>query len=84
MYKIKEENEEDKNSLFNQIKKLQMALKEEVALNDIYFENRDNLLKKIDTKCYEYFQLRMSIQEIYDHGSQSLTGEAPSKKITYV
>ena len=84
MFKIKEDFEADKNSLFDKLKKLQMALKEEVALNDIYFENRDNLLKKIETKCYEYFQLRMSIQEIYDHGTQSLTGDIPSKKITYI
>ena len=84
MFKNKEEYEIDPNSLFNKLKKLQMALKEEVALNDIYYENRDNLLKKIETKCYEYFQRRMSIQEIYDHGTQSLTLEVPSQKITYI
>ena len=82
--KTKEEYEIDPNSSFNKLKKLQMALKEEVALNDIYFENRDNLLKKIETKCYEYFQKRMSIQEIYDHSFQSLTSGVPSKKITYI
>ena len=82
--KAKEEYEIDPNSSFNKLKKLQMALKEEVALNDIYFENRDNLLKKIETKCYEYFQKRMSIQEIYDHSFQSLTSGVPSKKITYI
>ena len=83
MFKSKEEYEIDPNSIFNKLKKLQMTLKEEVALNDIYFENRDNLLKKIETKCYEYFQKRMSIQEIYDH-NQSLNSEVPSKKITYI
>jgi hypothetical protein len=46
IFKAKEEFEIDPNSSFNKLKKLQMALKEEVALNDIYFENRDNLLKK--------------------------------------
>ena len=84
IFKGKEEFEVNPNSSFNKLKKLQNTLKEEVALNDIYFENRDNLLKKIEKKCYEYFQLRMSIQEIYDHGSQSLTGDAPSKKIAYI
>jgi len=83
IFKSKEEFEIDPNSSFNKLKKLQMALKEEVALNDIYFENRDNLLKKIDKNCYEYYQKRMSIQEIYDHGAQSLTNE-DQKKITYV
>ena len=83
IFKAKEEFEIDPNSSFNKLKKLQMALKEEVALNDIYFENRDNLLKKIDKNCYEYYQKRMSIQEIYDHGAQSLANE-DQKKITYV
>ena len=83
IFKAKEEFEIDPNSSFNKLKKLQMALKEEVALNDIYFENRDNLLKKIDKNCYEYYQKRMSIQEIYDHGAQSLT-TGNQKKITYV
>ena len=84
IFKSKEEFEIDPNSSFNKLKKLQRALKEEVALNDIYFENRDNLLKKIDKNCYEYYQKRMSIQEIYDHGAtQSLTNE-DQKKITYV
>jgi hypothetical protein len=83
IFKAKEEFEIDPNSSFNKLKKLQMALKEEVALNDIYFENRDNLLKKIDKNCYEYYQKRMSIQEIYDHGAQSLIN-GDQKKITYV
>ena len=84
IFKTKEEYEIDPNSSFNKLKKLQITLKEEVALNDIYFENRDNLLKKIETKCYEYFQKRMSIQEIYDHGTQTLTGGGQGKKITYI
>ena len=83
IFKAKEEFEIDPNSSFNKLRKLQMALKEEVALNDIYFENRDNLLKKIDKNCHEYYQKRMSIQEIYDHGTQFLTNEN-QKKITYV
>ena len=82
--KPKEEYEIDPNSLFNKLKKLQLALKEEVALNDIYYENRDNFLKKIDTRCYEYFQRRMSIQEIYDHGNQSINSDNQAKKIKYV
>jgi len=84
IFKSKDEYEKDQNSSFNKLKELQITLKEEVALNDIYFENRDNLLKKIENNCYEYFQRRMSIQEIYDHGTQSLKGEAPTKKITYI
>ena len=84
IFKSKDEYEKDQNSSFNKLKELQITLKEEVALNDIYFENCDNLLKKIENNCYEYFQKRMSIQEIYDHGTQSLKGEAPTKKITYI
>ena len=44
--KRKEEYEIDPNSSFNKLRKLQMTLKEEVALTDIFFENRDDLLKK--------------------------------------
>ena len=85
IFQAKKEFEINPNSSFNKLKKLQMTLKEEVALNDIYFENRDNLLKKIEKNCYEYFQRRMSIQEIYDHGTQSLTNnDKKTKKITYV
>ena len=45
--KRKEEYEIDPNSSFNKLRRLQMTLKEEVALTDIFFENRDDLLKKI-------------------------------------
>ena len=44
--KRKEEYEIDPNSSFSKIRRLQMTLKEEVALTDIFFENRDDLLKK--------------------------------------
>jgi len=84
IFKTKEEYEIDQNSSFNKLRKLQITLKEEVALNDIYFENRDYLLEKIETKCYEYFQKRMSIQEIYDHNWQSSKEEDKGKKITYI
>ena len=80
IYQEQEAYEVDPNSSFNKLKKLQLALKEEVALNEIYFENRDNLLKKIEKNCFEYFQKRMSIQEIYDHGTISLTESGENKK----
>ena len=85
IYQAKEAYEVDPNSSFNKLKKLQLALKEEVALNDIYFENRDNLLKKIEKNCIEYFQKRMSIQEIYDYVAKSLTDYSNNKKrIKYI
>ena len=67
--KRKEEYEIDPNSLFNKLRKLQMTLKEEVALTDIFFENRDELLKKIQTNCFEFFKERIAIQELYDNSS---------------
>ena len=78
----KEAYEVDPNSSFNKLKKLQSALKEEMALSDIYFENRDNLLKKIDKNCFIYFQKRMSIQEIFDHVNSpfSLNEDGDKKK----
>jgi len=85
IYQTHEAYEVDPNSSFNKLKKLQLALKEEVALNDIYFENRDYLLNKIEKNCFEYFQKRMSIQEIYDHFSISLIDPGNKKKrIKYI
>ena len=79
--KRKEEYEIDPNSSFNKLRKLQMTLKEEVALTDIFFENRDELLKKIQTNCYEYFKERIAIQEIYDNSSYEL--KEKNKKLKY-
>ena len=85
IYQKKEAYEVDPNSSFNKLKKLQLALKEEVALNDIYFENRDNLLKKIEKNSFEYFQNQISIQEIYDHVIVILGEEGNEKKrIKYI
>ena len=79
--KRKEEYEIDPNSSFNKLRKLQMTLKEEVALTDIFFENRDELLKKIQTNCFEYFKERIAIQEIY--GNNSYENKEKNKKIKY-
>ena len=65
--KAKEEAEVDPNSVFNKLKKLQTTLKEEIALTDTFFENRDDLLKKIESNCYEYYKQRISMQEIFAH-----------------
>ena len=58
-----------------------MTLKEEVALTDIFFENRDELLKKIQTNCFEYFKERIAIQEIYDNNSYE--NKEKNKKTKY-
>ena len=71
----------DENSSFNKLLKLQSTLQEEVALRDIFFEDRDSLLKKIENNCIEYYKTRVSIQEIYDNKSLS---EISTKKIKYI
>ena len=82
--KRKEEYEIDPNSSFNKLRKLQMALKEEVALTDIFFENRDDLLKKIESNCLDFYRERISIQEIYDHnGEQKNMNTEEKKQIKY-
>ena len=68
--KTKEIYEIDPNSSFNKLRRLQMALKEEAALTDIFFENRDDLLKKIESNCFDFYKERISIQEIYDHNKE--------------
>ena len=81
--KRKEEYEIDPNSSFNKLRKLQMTLKEEVALTDIFFENRDDLLKKIESNCLDYYRERISIQEIYDHNEGERKKESEIKHIKY-
>ena len=79
---IKQENNNpSKNSSFDNLLKLQTTLQEEVALRDIFFEDRDSLLKKIETNCLEYYKTRISIQELYDNNSQS---DPNKKKIKYI
>ena len=70
-----------KNSSFDKLLKLQTTLQEEVALRDIFFEDRDSLLKKIENNCLEYYKIRISIQELYDNKSQS---DPSKKKIKYI
>ena len=82
--KRKEEYEIDPNSSFNKLRKLQMTLKEEVALTDIFFENRDDLLKKIESNCLDYYKERISIQEIYDRNVENKNeGNEEKKRIKY-
>ena len=79
---IKQENNNpSKNSSFDNLLKLQTTLQEEVALRDIFFEDRDSLLKKIESNCLEYYKTRISIQELYDNNSQS---DPNKKKIKYI
>ena len=71
----------NKNSSFDKLLKLQSTLQEEVALRDIFFEDRDSLLKKIENNCIEYYKMRISIQEIYDN---KLEHDSSGKKIKYI
>ena len=41
--KKKNADESDHNTAFEKLQKLQMTLKEEIALSDIFFENREIL-----------------------------------------
>ncbi len=81
--KRKEEYEIDPNSSFNRLRKLQKSLKEENALTDIFFENRDDLLKKIESNCLDYYRERISIQEIYDHNGEQKNNSEEKKQIKY-
>ena len=77
--KKKESSPDDQNDSFKQLLTLQTTLQEEVALRDIFYEDRDNLLKKIEENCHDYYKMRVSIQEIYDHHSPNIS----NKKIKY-
>ena len=66
---------------FDKLHQLQMTLKEEIALTDIFFENRNDLLQKIETKCQDYYKERIAIQEIYDRNGET---DEEKKRIKYV
>ena len=57
-------NNEINNSL-NHLHKLQQILKEEIALREIFQNNKEELLQKIESNTYEYYKKKLSIQEIY-------------------
>ena len=76
-----QDTKNDQNNTFNKLLKLQSTLQEEVALRDIFYEDRDSLLKKIENNCIDYYKMRISIQEIYDNKSQP---DPSKKKIKYI
>ena len=74
-------NISNKNTLLDKLRQLQATLQEEIALRDIFFEDRESLLKKIENNCIEYYKIRIAIQEIYDNNSQS---DSTKKKLKYI
>ena len=80
--KKKNVDESDPKIAFKKLEKLQMTLKEEIALTDIFFENREILLKKIEENCILYYKNRIAIQGLYDQATQDKTDS--KTKINYV
>ena len=58
---------EGENESFKKLLTLQNIIKEEIALSDIFFENRNELLTKFESVCLDYYKKRISIQEVYDN-----------------
>ena len=56
----------DPNSPFNKLKKLQVSLKQETSLLDIFYDEKEELIKKINEDCYKYYKNNIEIMEIYD------------------
>ena len=75
-----DEIKSDETNSFEKLLNLQSTLQEEVALKDIFYEDRESLLKKIENNCIDYYKMRISIQEIYDNKSQI----ASKNKIKYI
>ena len=44
---------------------LQKTLKQEIALREIFLNNKEELFEKIELNTYEYYKKKLSIQEIY-------------------
>ena len=79
----KEEYEIDPNSSFNKLKKLQKALKEETALRETFAKNKDEILRKIDTNCYQYYKNKVAIQEIFDQTKINRQNDKELQNIHY-
>ena len=56
----------DPNSPFNKLKKLQVSLKQETSLLDIFYDEKEELITKINEECYKYYKDNIEIMEIYD------------------
>ena len=65
----------DPNSPFNKLKKLQVSLKEETSLLDIFYNEKEELIKKINEDCYKYYKNKIEIMEIYDEMNRFKTIE---------
>ena len=70
---IKLENEED---IFSFIEKLptiqkifivQNLLKEMISIKQLFLDNKQNMIKKIDSNCYKYYKNLLLIKEKLDY-----------------
>ena len=46
---------------------LQNLLKEFTSKRQIFFNEKENLLSKIDNKCYQYFKGRINVKKAFDY-----------------
>ena len=53
----------DPNSPFNKLKKLQVSLKQETSLLDIFYDEKEELITKINEECYKYYKDNIEIME---------------------
>ena len=71
---MENKNLEEKNKeSIEQLKKLQEILKQEIALRQIFLNNKEELFKKIETKTYEYYEKKLSIHEIFFNNKELST-----------
>ena len=71
---MENKNLEEKNKeSIEQLKKLQDILKQEIALRQIFLNNKEELFKKIETKTYEYYEKKLSIHEIFFNNKELST-----------
>ena len=69
-----------KNELFQKIVDLQNALHEEEAMRNLFFDDRDAINKKLESNLIDYYNMKLSIQELYDN----IQNSDNQNKIEYV
>ena len=59
---------------------VQNLLKEMISLNDLFIDNKNNMIKKMNITCYKYFKNTISIKQIFDYCELN----NPEKIINYI
>ena len=70
-----EEDTLSQNNPFIKLKHLQDTLKHETALRDTFTRNKEEITRDIERACFEYYQKKIKIHELYENSVPELVKE---------